>query len=136
MKAFKKLLRTVAVAASIALTGCPTEPKQFPACRWGGMTLTTDLTSGTPVFSWTPNCRIEVFDVGYLDDTGAYAPAWRVATEGRNAIQSGVKYGVTPREATVVNPPIVLTSGKTYIILIVWAPDDSPNSHTAEFTAP
>ena len=128
-------LRGAFAGMLIALTSCATEPERIPFCTWGMMTIQTDLASGTPIFLWDPPCEISGLDVGSHDDLGQYVPAWTVRTDA-NAIRPGVKYGVTPRGATVVHPPITLTPGKSYFITIFWGPNNYANYYTSGFIAP
>lgn len=117
-----RLCRQLAVAALLtSVWGCSSP--FAPLDHVDGCSATTlgPLAGTVPQVTWSGGCKVAVLLVEPVASDGAVGtPVWHVwgaADAGggpNNLIQSGVRYGETPRFARVVVPPTALVRGQLY----------------------
>ncbi len=79
--------------------------------------VTVTVSPGTsPTFSWTPSEAGSWLSVEALDDG---ADQWVVTSDSTNVIVPPVHYGDVPEGARELRAPVALTTGTTYLLLLV-----------------
>jgi hypothetical protein len=77
----------------------------------------------TPVFSWTPETAVGRLTVVHEDGD----MVWSSQTDGDNAYDSPIHYGVHSEDAAEDNPATPLIAGETYkVALLLWSGQESP----------
>lgn len=121
----------------VPLSGCseddPVAPAVVPECTGP---VTARVTVGSEVvFSWSPDCAL----AGILVEPGdSGADQWMIMSEGANALESPVTYGVVPDGAREIHAAEQLVVGQEYdLYLFRWTgpgPQDAVQAGTATFT--
>jgi len=102
-----------ALASLLAGIACSdgASPVEQTACT-GDVTLA--VTSGTtPSISWSPACKLFLMLV-----EAESGDVWGVISDGTNAIETPVGYGVVPAGATELAAPVPLIAGAPYTVTV------------------
>ena len=94
------------------LVGC-TEDESLSECT-GPVTISVS-TGTTPLFGWTPACRVSDLVV---QEAGIAADVWEIVTDGTNQIDPGVRYGIVPPGVREQEDPETLLVGVTYNVAV------------------
>lgn len=106
------LRRAFAFVVLLGLGACSSPTAPDAPC---GAEVSLVASSGTkPTFSWTPDCGVAQLTVTTLGDSFFM---WTV-TSAPFGIGSGVKYGDTPKGASLTRAPTPLQDGVTYQVTI------------------
>jgi hypothetical protein len=96
---------------SLACSSDSNGPSGQATCA-GNVTVTVS-NSTTPSISWTPACRLFFVLV-----EEAQGDVWGAISDGTNAIETPVQYGVVPAGATEQTPPAALVAGTPYTVSV------------------
>jgi hypothetical protein len=102
----------VAALAGLLIEACSDSagPGATPECA--GPVVLTATHSTTPVFTWTPVCKLFLV---LVEDSTTGQDQWSVESDSSNAIKPSVTYGVLPPGTTKqLTAPTTLQSGQTY----------------------
>jgi hypothetical protein len=79
---------------------------------------TITVSAGTqPTISWTPTCRAAVLRVSLITTGSTPRAVWQIgATEARNVIEPGVRYGDVPSGTAADHVAEPLVAGATYSV--------------------
>ena len=105
----------VALGISVAVAcGDGAGPASGSECTTA-VTLTVG-TGTTPVFGWTPACRLFLV---LVEDTSGGFDQWGVESDSANGIAPPVTYGTIPPGASKqLTPPITLQAGHGYRVIL------------------
>ena len=126
-----RTLWLLALSAGLACSDPAGPGTSVPECSGP---VTVSVSSGTsPTFDWTPECRLFLL----LVELGA-GDQWLVISDGENAIEPPVRYGVVPEGAREDEAAVPLEPGQTYdVTLGRWTGpggDDGAMIANQEFT--
>jgi hypothetical protein len=107
----RTLIALAFLLPSLACSSDSNGPGGQAACA-GNVTVVVS-NGTTPSISWTPACRLFFVLV-----EEAQGDVWGAISDGTNAIETPVQYGVVPTGATELTPPVALNAGTQYTVSV------------------
>lgn len=126
---------TAPLCAALLLAGCTASQEPNPCDSEPEISVTRETEIH---FHWAPGCGIAELAVGDAVGPGELPPTrWWIRTrDGRNTIESGVRYGRAPGGTETVEAPQPLEPGVTYTVsLIFYTPFSDGTSEIRSSTA-
>jgi hypothetical protein len=113
--------RIVPCLAIVALAGCEVLSPRTPieGCH---ETVSVQVDLGpAPAFNWMPGCGVSRVVVMTPDPSSPYERVvWAFFAPESDPVGPGVRYGVSPRRATVWTQPEPLEAGRQYRVIVTY----------------